>query len=813
MSDQNKPREKTLQNSGWSFMYGDIREAMAAEFDDSEWFHIGLPHSFGIPYFMENNFYVGYGCYRKTIRIRKEWAGKRISLEFQGVFQEAEIYMNGILAGTHKGGYTAFIIDISDLVREGKNQLFVKVNNFWNPRLAPRAGEHTFNGGIYRDVSLLVTDPVHVSWYGTFVRTSEVSENFARLIISTEVENHTGNLVQCTLHKTLEFEGQVVCEFEKEQLLFPGQVTEINQEQSISFPRLWHPDTPDLYLLKSRLYIRGQLVDEYETVFGIRWFIFTAQEGFFLNGKHYKIWGANVHQDHAGWCDAVSHAGIYRDVKMIKDCGMNFIRGSHYPHHTVFADECDRQGILFWSELCFWGIGGCKDDGYWNSSAYPVNPEDEAEFEESCITTLREMIRTNRNHPSIIVWSMCNEVFFSKREVLEKARNLIKRLVHTAHACDSTRPAASGGAQRGGFDLLGDLAGYNGDGASLFIDPGFPSFVSEYGSRISKRPGEYSPYFTDGVEIDYKWRSGKALWCGFHHGSIADQMGYMGFIDYYRLPLRSYYWYRRQLLGIEPPKKTEEGTPHSLVLSADRLTVKTDGTDDVQLIVAVVDKAGNRINNSMNVTLEIMEGGALFPTGRTIQLSQEKENLIEGLGAIEVRAFYAGEIKITARAQGVICGELTLTAIGEEKWRGQSLSLQTAPPSVYILEQDQIEINIARDKPVFCSSFDKNSPPQHINDDEESTFWRAATNGLQEWIQLDLEGVKKINKIAVRFQGTGSTAKIQASADGRIYENLTVVFISYDSREIHLEKIEKSYRYIKVYFPDYPLDITEIQVF
>lgn len=155
MSDQNKPREKTLQNSGWSFMYGDIREAMAAEFDDSEWFHIGLPHSFGIPYFMENNFYVGYGCYRKTIRIRKEWAGKRISLEFQGVFQEAEIYMNGILAGTHKGGYTAFIIDISDLVREGKNQLFVKVNNFWNPRLAPRAGEHTFNGGIYRDDCLL----------------------------------------------------------------------------------------------------------------------------------------------------------------------------------------------------------------------------------------------------------------------------------------------------------------------------------------------------------------------------------------------------------------------------------------------------------------------------------------------------------------------------------------------------------------------------------------------------------------------------------------------------------------------------------
>ena len=161
---------------------------------------------------------------------------------------------------------------------------------------------------------------------------------------------------------------------------------------------------------------------------------------------------------------------------------MNFIRGSHYPHHTYFAEECDRQGILFWSENCFWGTGGPKEEGYWTASAYPVREEDEREFEESCINTLTEMIRTNRNHPSIIVWSMCNEPFFTDAGTEQKTGRLLKLLVELTHRLDPTRPAAIGGAQRGGFDTIGDIAGYNGDGAAIFQDPG----ISEFRVRIWK---------------------------------------------------------------------------------------------------------------------------------------------------------------------------------------------------------------------------------------------------------------------------------------------------------------------------------------
>ncbi|HWT74187.1 MAG TPA: glycoside hydrolase family 2 TIM barrel-domain containing protein [Mobilitalea sp.] len=814
MLTQIKPRIQILQNDNWTFMYGDLNIAKSFAFDDSDWYHVGLPHSFGIPYFMENHFYVGYGCYRKTLDMKKEWLGKRLTLEFQGVFQEAEIYLNEALAGSHLGGYTAFTVDISHLVKEGDNQLFVRVNNHWNPRLAPRAGEHVFNGGIYRDVSLIITEPIHISWYGTFVQTPDVFEDIAKILISSEIENDTDLETECLLTSTVEFEGNDIFTVSARQTLSPHQIAEITQRQYITHPMLWHPDNPKLYVLKSRVFVGDQLYDEYETVFGIRWFSFTSREGFFLNGKHYDILGANVHQDHAGWGDAVTHAGIYRDVKLIKDCGMNFIRGSHYPHHTVFAEECDRQGMLFWSELCFWGIGGCKGDGYWNSSAYPIHAEDEKEFEESCIRTLKEMIRTNRNHPSIIVWSMSNEVFFSHKEVLDKARILIKRLVTVSHECDPTRPAASGGAQREGFDLLGDLAGYNGDGASIYIDPGFPSFVSEYGSKISDRPGEYIPSFTDGVEKNYPWRCGKALWCAFHHGSIADRMGHMGFIDYYRLPLQSWYWYRNELLGIAPPRPVKEGVPYALKLSADRSRIKTDGTEDTQLIVSVTDRSGNRISNSMPVTLEVIKGGGIFPTGRTIELSPEKENLIEGLGAIELRALYSGEIIVTAKAEGLISDEITITAIGAEEWKDQKINLQPSSPSILIPKDDDTRVNIAKNRPVFCSSFAEGFSPRFINDENMHTFWRAATTEPGEWIRQDLEGLKAVNQIIISFAGgNGNPVEISASADGTDYKLLAASCINSNHQVLSLDLAGTEYRCVKVAFPEIPLDIKEIEIY
>ncbi len=806
-------RIKLLQNNHWKFIYGDFPEAKETNFDDSEWYDIGLPHSFGIPYFQKNEFYVGYGCYRKNLVIDEAWIGKRISLEFQGAFQHTEIFLNEQLAGVHKGGYTAFDIDITPYAKEGSNQLFIRLNNHWDPVLAPRAGEHVFNGGIYRDVSLMITEPVHINWYGTSVTTPEVTRDEAAVAIATEVRNEFASSVECTLVSIVEYQDKEVFRTSSVRILDPESTFIFNQSERIVNPELWHPDTPNLYLLKSFVYLNDELCDSYTTAFGIRWFEFTSDRGFFLNGEHYKINGANVHQDHAGWSDAVTHTGIHRDIKMVKDCGMNFIRGSHYPHHTVFADECDRQGLLFWSENCFWGTGGQKIEGYWTSSAYPVNEEDQYEFEESCVSALQEMIRTNRNHPSIIVWSMCNEPFFSTSELMEKARALVKRLVDVSHEMDPTRPAAVGGAQRGGFDGLGDIAGYNGDGAEIFYDPGFPNIVSEYGSyEESRRPGSFIP---SGNEIeDYPWRSGKALWCAFHHGSILWNMGYLGMIDYYRLPLKTWYGYRKLLLGIEMPEEVKEGIPYGLRVSSDRMSITTDGTEDAHILVEVIDKDGNRISNTMEVVLEVVSGGAIFPTGKTFILSPERENFYEGLGAIELRSYYAGENRIVARAQGLADGEIIIVAEGGELWSNQVLKLPLPPPSVMAMPESEKTFNTASNRPVFCSSAHPDYSAKNITDEICDMPWRAASENPGEWIMIDLEGSKPAERAVIVFdEASRKPYEVSISNDGVNFEVLLDCRDSSVNSFLDILLKGKFLRYLRIKFLEEPIAIRRINVY
>lgn len=165
-------REVVNFNRDWSFQLGDHRGAESAAFDDSHWGRVGLPHSFSIPCFAAGNaFYVGYGWYRRHFTIPAEWTGKRLFLDFDGAFQDAEIFLNGRKIGAHQGRYTGFEIELTDAAVVGDNLVAVRLDNRWNPRIAPRAGEHTFSGGLYRDVRLVVTDPLHVTWYGTLVTT------------------------------------------------------------------------------------------------------------------------------------------------------------------------------------------------------------------------------------------------------------------------------------------------------------------------------------------------------------------------------------------------------------------------------------------------------------------------------------------------------------------------------------------------------------------------------------------------------------------------------------------------------------------
>ena len=408
--------------------------------------------------------------------------------------------------------------------------------------------------------------------------------------------------------------------------------------------------------------------------------------------------------------------------------------------------------------MCCWGTGGDKRDGFWVSIAYPPKEEDQKDFEKSCLDQLEEMIRSQRSHPSIICWSMCNEVFFTDAPVKDKAKELIRKMVERSHELDPSRPAAVGGAQRDGFDVLGDLAGYNGDGAALYHDPGFPSLVSEYGSSIETRPGKFEPRFTDGTEIDYPWRSGKILWCGFHHGSIFDGMGSMGMIDYYRLPLACWYWYREHLAGKRAPKPKKEGTPYQIRLSSDVNRFRANGQEDAWICAELLDQEGNPISNEIELTFTVEKGDGIFPTGKTITFSPEKKNMLDGLAAIEFRSWYGGENVICATADGVKSAKICIFADGEPKPKNTMLNLMLPPPYTVGEPKPKERYDEATRHPVFADSFAIGHEPYFVTAEEEGSWMPKMSDSSKHlseqthWVMVDLEGVRRINQLEVSFE-------------------------------------------------------------
>jgi len=828
-------RQDSNINREWKFKLGDYPGAEAPAFDDASWDAINLPHSFSMPYFQYKDFYVGYGWYRRHLEIKPEWAAKRVSLVFEAAFQDAEVYVNGTQIGEHKGGFTGFSMDITSAIHPGDNVLAVRLNNNWNAQIEPRAGDHTFMGGIYRDVHLVVTDPLHVTWYGTSVTTPEVSSDSATVEVKTELANESAAAKNCVLTTDiLDPDGKQVAHRSSSQQIDAGATVTIDQTSpAIPSPKLWHPAHPFLYSAVTTVSNGTVPVDDYRTTFGIRSIKWTADQGFFINGEHYYFHGTDVHQDHAGWGDAITDYGAWRDVKLVKDAGLDFIRGSHYPHHPAFADACDKLGVLFWSENCFWGIGGGHSEGYWTAEAYPTNPDDQAPFEQNALDTLRDEIRIFRNHPSIIVWSMCNEVFFSGNQ--DKVKGLLRKLVEETHQLDPTRPAAIGGCQRGGLDKIGDVAGYNGDGARLpeYQNPGIPNVVSEYGSKISDRPGEYTGQFNAGDlnenTPEYPWRSGQSLWCAFDYSTINGHFGCMGFVDYFRIPKRSWYWYRNWLLHVPPPKWPQNGTPAKLSLTADKTTIQgTDAIDDCQLLVTVENADGNAINNSPPVTFTIESGPGEFPTGRSITFNPPSGDpksdiaIREGQAAIEFRSYYGGQSVIRATSPGLQDGTITITTVGGPPFVAGRTPLATDRLYVRFDRnniQDNSSQNIALNHPASASSEAPGYTAGLAIDGNLNTGWQAKDGAVNSWWQVDLENLYSIQSVQTTFGDKGNYQyKLEASPDGKAW-----TLLSDQTQATSIEKVRtdtcapnQRNRYVRLTFTELIVDhapvIEEIKI-
>lgn len=820
-------RERINLNRQWQFRLGDCTRAEAIDYDDSWWNTVGLPHTFSLPYFMWSEFYSGYGWYRKHIAVDPSWGGKRFFLEFEGAFQDAEIYVNGVPVGSHKGGYTGFSVDVTSAIATGDNVVAVRLNNLWNAQVAPRAGDHTFSGGLYRDVYLVATDPLHITWYGTFVTTPTLAASSgasSTVNIQTEIRNDSPMAKNCTLTTQILDSGrQVVATVSSTQSVPANSTVTFDQTTStITNPDLWSPDSPTLYTAISTVNDGLVDVDSFSTPFGFRWFEWTANNGFYLNGSHLYLRGANVHQDHAGWGDAVVNSAIFRDVQMVKEAGFNFIRGSHYPRDPEFSRACDELGVLFWSENCFWGLGGATGEGAWNKAgAYPNNAGDQAAFETNVLNTLRDMIRIHRNHPSIIAWSVSNEPFFTASGTMTQMRALLTSQVNLVHQLDPTRPAAIGGAQRPldtntRIDLLGDVAGYNGDGAtqSLFQNPGIPNMVTEYASASGYRPGSYD----DGSPpAQYSWRSGQAIWCMFDHGSVGGTgLALLGIVDYFRIPKRSWYWYRNAYAGIAPPAWPSSGTPAGLELTASTTHLTAvDGTQDALITVTVLDASGIPISNNVPVTLTVVSGPGEFPTGSSITFRPPSDDpqsdivIRDGKAAIAFRTYYSGTSVIEATSPGLTSTAITITSEGSPAYEPGVTPL-VAPRSYSRYSGSgsaDTTLTLALNRPATASSIATGSAG-YANDGDVNTIWQAQTSDSSAWWQVCLEAVYTVNTIEIKFPVTGNYRYIiDVSQDGGSWT--TVVnqsdSASTDQTRRAVGNFGSNVRYVRVNFTGLPV--------
>ncbi len=384
---------------GWKFLRDECSHAWKAEFDDSLWETVSVPHSFNaadtfVPEPGYPDYYRGGTWYRRILP--RTPAGARVELTALGVFSVTDVWVNGKHVGKFMGGYTGFCTNLTPyLKRAGENVLALRVTNQHNPDVLPGLDFPDYNlyGGIYREIGLSITAPLHIPDRGIVLTTPRVSRESAAIHLNVRVANDQKRSASGTVVVDVKSPGGRVVARGRQHYVVAAHTERLVTIPlpQISQPKLWSPDNPTLYLVHVKLLEGEEVVDAQSLRFGFRWFRFDADKGFFLNGRHLKLHGVNRHQDFAGLGNALPANFQAHDVKLIKEMGANFVRCSHYPMHPAFLDACDEMGVIVLEEIASWQwIGGSR-------------------FTENAIAMMREMIARDRHHPSIILWGLLNE--------------------------------------------------------------------------------------------------------------------------------------------------------------------------------------------------------------------------------------------------------------------------------------------------------------------------------------------------------------------------------------------------------------------
>jgi beta-galactosidase len=457
------PRTRDSFDFGWKFFKGAAPGAQQLSFADANWRSLDLPHDWSIegPFSQDepssgSGGYAptGIGWYRKRFRLPPSYKDRKVSFEFDGVYQNSEVWINGQYLGQRPFGYISFAYDLTPhLNATGENVVAVKVDNSRQP------GSRWYSGsGIYRHTWLVAHHPVHVAQWGTFVTTPQVAKDAATVHVRTRVRNETAAAAPCTLTTAVaDRDGQVVQTAEASQEIGAGAEYEFGQTLTIGKPLLWSVAAPNLYSVRSTVRVNQQVVDEYETPAGIREAIFDAGRGFLLNGDHVKLNGVCLHHDGGAVGSAVPERVWERRFEILREMGCNAIRTSHNPPAPEFLDLCDRMGFLVMNEAFDeWkaGKGQVRGNGY--SRVYD-------EWHERDV---KDFVRRDRNHPSVVLWSCGNEI---SDQITEHGVEILRELIAIFHREDPTRPVTAGCDQIAAepkaapveFLSLLDIVGYN----------------------------------------------------------------------------------------------------------------------------------------------------------------------------------------------------------------------------------------------------------------------------------------------------------------------------------------------------------------
>lgn len=469
------------------------------------------------------------GNYEKSLFIRPEWKGKRIYLRFEGVNTVTNLLVNDRHVGEHRGGYGAFVFDITDFVTYNQdNKLLVKVSNALTQDVMPLVGDFNIYGGIYRDVNLIVADPVSISLTdyaspGVYLQQQKVSRQQADIRAKVMLSNHTAEAVPAEV-KINVWDGErlVLTESLKTNLAV-GENQAVTVPFTISNPRLWNGRTdPFMYKAEVVLVAGGKEADKVVQPLGVRYYRVDSDNGFFLNDNYLKLQGVCRHQDRAERGNALTRDHHDEDAAIMMEMGANAVRLAHYPQASYFYDLMDKGGIVVWAEIPFIGPGGYQDRGFINLPSFKANG----------IEQLRELIRQHYNHPSICFWGLFNEL----KTLGDSPVPYIKELNEIAQAEDPTRPTTSASFLEDGNEIskITDLIAWNkyygwygGSAADLAkwadqIHRNYPSYkigISEYGAgasiyhqQDSLKPGDPSGWWhPENWQTHYHMENWKAI--------------------------------------------------------------------------------------------------------------------------------------------------------------------------------------------------------------------------------------------------------------------------------------------------------------